>query len=153
MKNRYIFPNALCWVLSLYNGYYNKKAGTCDNIQTFSSSMAWPSQLSYGFLVAMVTGLSVNCILLRKTRASWSQAYGDEDYQGHWWPVYLRHDDFMTNVFCITGPLSGESTGGFPTQRTSNAEHFYPAALKGSGVLSSPERAGGRVGGRADKPR
>ena len=27
--------------------------------------------------------------------------------------------------------------------------HFYPAALKGSGVLSYPERAGGR----ADKPR
>ena len=30
---------------------------------------------------------------------------------------------------------------------------FYPAALKGSGVLSYPERAGGRAGGRADKPR
>ena len=28
--------------------------------------------------------------------------------------------------------------------------HFYPAALKGSGVLSYPERA---AGGRADKPR
>ena len=27
---------------------------------------------------------------------------------------------------------------------------FYPAALKGSGVLSYPERAGGRAGGRAD---
>ena len=25
---------------------------------------------------------------------------------------------------------------------------FYPAALKGSGVLSYPERAGGRAGGR-----
>ena len=31
--------------------------------------------------------------------------------------------------------------------------HFYPAALKGSGVLSYPEQAGGRAGGRADKPR
>ena len=39
--------------------------------------------------------------------------------------------------------------------------YFYPAALKGSGVLSYPERAGGRAGGRtdgraggrADKPR
>ena len=31
--------------------------------------------------------------------------------------------------------------------------HFYPAALKGSGVLSYPERVGGRTGGRADKPR
>ena len=30
---------------------------------------------------------------------------------------------------------------------------FYPAALKDSGVLSLPGRAGGRVGGRADKPR
>ena len=30
---------------------------------------------------------------------------------------------------------------------------FYPAALKGSGVLSYPERAGGRAGGGADKPR
>ena len=29
---------------------------------------------------------------------------------------------------------------------------FYPAALKGSGVLSYPERADGRAGGRADKP-
>ena len=28
--------------------------------------------------------------------------------------------------------------------------HFYPAALKGSGVLSYPS---GRAGGRADKPR
>ena len=26
---------------------------------------------------------------------------------------------------------------------------FYPAALKGSGVLSSPERAGGREGRQA----
>ena len=26
--------------------------------------------------------------------------------------------------------------------------YFYPAALKGSGVLSYPERAGGRAGGR-----
>ena len=31
--------------------------------------------------------------------------------------------------------------------------HFYPAALKGSGVLSYPERTDGRAGGRADKPR
>ena len=30
---------------------------------------------------------------------------------------------------------------------------FYPSALKGSGVLSSAERAGGRAGGRADKSR
>ena len=30
---------------------------------------------------------------------------------------------------------------------------FYPAALKGSGVLSYPEQAGGQAGGRADKPR
>ena len=30
-----------------------------------------------------------------------------------------------------------------------NYHSFYPAALKGSGVLSLPER----VGGRADKPR
>ena len=31
--------------------------------------------------------------------------------------------------------------------------NFYPAALMGSGVLSYPERAGWRTGGRADKPR
>ena len=31
--------------------------------------------------------------------------------------------------------------------------NFYPAALKGSGVLSYPERAGGWAGGRADKLR
>ena len=29
------------------------------------------------------------------------------------------------NAFCITGPLWGESTGGFPSQRASNAEIWY----------------------------
>ena len=47
------------------------------------------------------------------------------------------------------------------TLARTNWRHFYPPALRGSGVLSYPERAGGRAdgrlggraGGRADKPR
>ena len=36
-----------------------------------------------------------------------------------------------------------------PIGTTMRAFTFYPAALKGSGVLSYPERAGGRADGRA----
>ena len=45
-------------------------------------------------------------------------------------------------------------TDEVPAQRpvTRSFDIFYPVALKGSGVLSSPERADGRAGGRADKP-
>ena len=47
------------------------------------------------------------------------------------------------NAFCWYKTWFGVHLNGYGQIR------FYPAALKGSGVLSSPERAGGR----ADKPR
>ena len=57
----------------------------------------------------------------------------------------------VTRVRWADVPVSDRDD--FRRRRAVDISSFYPAALKGSGVLSYPERAGGRAGGRADKPR
>ena len=41
-----------------------------------------------------------------------------------------------------------DTKGQLFIHETAFESHFYPAALKGSGVLSYPERAGGRAAGQ-----